>query len=581
MSRYIATVDLYDYFDAGATPDKPGRDAFRRGEKRFAEKTNHLLDTLRRFEAHATFFASGWLAEVYPGIMQRIACEGHEIGLVGYTHQPPDCMNGPEELARELRMARDSFRRIGIDGIVGYRSPGRSSARTVPWLRAALKSQGFVYDASDAEDGGREPESEIEFVPIDRNEAIWQVSRTWLVTETGRAAVGDSSVLMGLTDSDCDLLLNQAITRAGEPFVLRLRLRDLVAAPVARATVAAGRVTDAEDANAFAPGVSDESLTERLPAILSRARFVPVATYLRVGAVEKGGTANAGDFPASLNAASAVGATATAPRSGGGTELRPGRAERVVTGVSFIIPCYNEAASVPALLERLDDLTERAGTRYRFQVIFVDDCSSDNTFEILEHAASGHPDWTVARHRENRGIAAAIETGKGLAKYGIVGSVDADGTYDVREVPHMLALLDEDADMVVASPYHSEGAVEGVPAWRLVPSRVLSFLYRRLLRNKLSTYTACFRFWKAAAVQGISVESDGFLGIVELLVRLDRAGGRIREYPTVLRVRQHGASKLRFFRVMTDHLGLLAKLLTNSLRVSPTGGTSDAEEIHG
>jgi dolichol-phosphate mannosyltransferase len=137
-----------------------------------------------------------------------------------------------------------------------------------------------------------------------------------------------------------------------------------------------------------------------------------------------------------------------------------------------------------------------------------------------------------------------------------VASIDADLSYDPRELVHMLPLL-ATADVVTASPYHPAGGVKNVPRWRLSLSRTLSWLYRRLLRQDVHTWTACFRLYRRAAVVDLPQQYPGFLGTAELLVRVLRRGGRVVEHPCVLGVRRFGVSKLRVLRTIRDHLGLL------------------------
>ena len=126
----------------------------------------------------------------------------------------------------------------------------------------------------------------------------------------------------------------------------------------------------------------------------------------------------------------------------------------------------------------------------------------------------------------------------------------------------MIPLLGADADLVTASPYHPGGTVRNVPGWRLALSRTLSRLYRLILHHKLSTYTSCCRVYRRNAALQIRVRDTRFLGVAEFLARLDLAGGRIVEYPTTLKVRVLGTSKMKIVRTILGHLGLLVRLTT-------------------
>jgi len=124
----------------------------------------------------------------------------------------------------------------------------------------------------------------------------------------------------------------------------------------------------------------------------------------------------------------------------------------------------------------------------------------------------------------------------------------------------MIPLLTDGVDMVTASPYHPEGRVRNVPPWRLRLSRGASFLYRRILHQKLHTYTSCFRVYRRSAVLGLEAREKGFLGIAEMLAMLDLQGGKVVEYPTTLEVRLLGRSKMKLLWTIAGHLRILVRV---------------------
>ena len=157
-------------------------------------------------------------------------------------------------------------------------------------------------------------------------------------------------------------------------------------------------------------------------------------------------------------------------------------------------------------------------------------------------------------------MAAALLTGLRAAPTEIVASIDCDCSYDPDDIAGMLPLI-ENADLVTASPYHPSGRVMNVPPWRLFLSKVSSWLYRRVLRQKLYTYTSCFRLYRRSVVVDLPVRETGFLGIAEILGKLDLCGSRIVEFPAVLEVRMLGRSKMKTVRTILGHLKLMTRLL--------------------
>jgi dolichol-phosphate mannosyltransferase len=151
-------------------------------------------------------------------------------------------------------------------------------------------------------------------------------------------------------------------------------------------------------------------------------------------------------------------------------------------------------------------------------------------------------------------------TGLREARTEIVCSIDCDCSYDPLELKHMIPLLAGDVDLVTASPYHPAGGVRNVPGWRLSLSSGASWLYRRVLRSPLHTFTSCFRVYRRSSVLDLPITQRGFLGMAEILGQLLLRNGRVVEHPAVLNVRLFGASKMKTLRTIAGHLRLMSQL---------------------
>ena len=121
-----------------------------------------------------------------------------------------------------------------------------------------------------------------------------------------------------------------------------------------------------------------------------------------------------------------------------------------------------------------------AGVRLRF--LFVDDCSTDTTSELLLKQFGGWSNAAILRHTVNLGITGAIRSGIAFADTEIVCSIDSDCTYDPCDLGRIVPMIAAGNDLVTASPYHPAGGVAGVPGWRLVLSKSASWLYRFAFR---------------------------------------------------------------------------------------------------
>ena len=119
--------------------------------------------------------------------------------------------------------------------------------------------------------------------------------------------------------------------------------------------------------------------------------------------------------------------------------------------------------------------------------------------------------------------------------------------------------------MVTASPYHGDGLVRNVPAWRLVLSRGLSAIYQRLLKQQLATWTSCFRVYRRRDILDLPLKEDGFLGTAELSAQLILHERIIAEHPATLEVRLFGVSKMKTVKAILSHLRLLSRITASKL----------------
>ena len=242
--------------------------------------------------------------------------------------------------------------------------------------------------------------------------------------------------------------------------------------------------------------------------------------------------------------------------------------------VSVVVPCYNEVAGIPNLADHLDRARKEL-REYDLDFVFVDDGSSDETYEVLlDHFA----DWETAkiiRHDENQGLMAAVLTGVKHGSGQIVCSIDSDCTYDPARLVDLLPHLGENIGAVTGSPYHPEGAILNVPRWRIWLSYAASWMYRNILRNRLYCYTSSFRAYRKSAIQDIELQNTGFVGTTEILWKLEQRGWQIEEAPSVLSVRQFGQSKIRTFQVALNHLKLMRRILFSRIR----GVSEKREEV--
>ena len=228
--------------------------------------------------------------------------------------------------------------------------------------------------------------------------------------------------------------------------------------------------------------------------------------------------------------------------------------------LSIIIPCYNEEDGIPQLAEQLTPAVKTLQEKYTVELIFVDDGSRDNTNALLQKY---FPSDIILTHETNKNLGAALRTGFAYAHGDIVAALDSDCTYHPSVIQQMLPLLDEHTHIVTVSPYHPQGSVENVPAYRLFLSKSVSAIYRLLLRADLHTYTAMVRVYKKEVIKNIHIQSNTFMGVTEILAKALLQGYTAKEMPVTLTARKFGISKLKTARAVRDHLKLIKSIVAH------------------
>jgi dolichol-phosphate mannosyltransferase len=233
----------------------------------------------------------------------------------------------------------------------------------------------------------------------------------------------------------------------------------------------------------------------------------------------------------------------------------------MTSSVSVVVPCYNESDGIPQLKEKLLPVVDQARRSYDVELIFIDDGSRDNTYELLVAAFASLPNTKVVRHEKNLNLGGAVRTGIAESKGEWIANLDSDCTYDPALLLPMLEKMRQGADLVTVSPYHPQGEVVGVPAYRMALSKSLTAMYRLLLRKQIYTFTALARVYRRSVVPQISSPANDFTCLAEMMLKSLKQDLKVEEVPASLSVRKFGESKMKTFKVIQAHLKLISRLL--------------------
>ncbi|TAM62513.1 glycosyltransferase family 2 protein [bacterium] len=229
--------------------------------------------------------------------------------------------------------------------------------------------------------------------------------------------------------------------------------------------------------------------------------------------------------------------------------------------VSLVIPAYNEGATLASNLESILRCTEAYRGRYRFELIVVDDGSTDGTYDAAEETARRHAAITLLRHDGNRGLGAALRTGFARARGRYVVTLDADLSYAPAEAIRLVeTLVDERADIALASVYMPGGSVVNVPWIRRLLSREANRFLSLAVNARLRTLTCMVRAYRAAVLPALGPTSDGMEANPEMLFAALRCGAKVVEVPARLewsRQRAQAGARLYPRRVTAQTLRIL------------------------
>ena len=179
--------------------------------------------------------------------------------------------------------------------------------------------------------------------------------------------------------------------------------------------------------------------------------------------------------------------------------------------VTIILPAFNEEAIIEKNIIVLYEYLETLKESYDWEVLLINDGSTDQTGALAESIAKSHKNMTVYHHKTNRNLGVAMRTGFNNSNGDYVVVLDIDLSYAPDHIGRLLSKIEEtEADMVIASPYMNGGKNTGVPFVRLVLSKPVNFLMRKASKLSIYTFTGMVRAYNGDFVRSVNTKSTTF-----------------------------------------------------------------------
>jgi len=221
--------------------------------------------------------------------------------------------------------------------------------------------------------------------------------------------------------------------------------------------------------------------------------------------------------------------------------------------ITVFFPAYNDADILPTLISRTVETVR--GLTDNYEILVVDDGSTDQTAAVLDSLRREYPSLRVIRHPDNLGYGAALQSGFRNAAKELIFYTDGDGQYDVHELRRFLFSLSSDVDVVQG---YKTGRADS--RLRVIAGRIYGGLAKALFRLRIKDVDCDFRLMRRKVIESVHLTCRSGAICVDLMSQIQNRGWRVLESPVSHYPRRHGRSQ--FFRV-----GPIARTLKDMFRL--------------
>jgi glycosyltransferase involved in cell wall biosynthesis len=243
--------------------------------------------------------------------------------------------------------------------------------------------------------------------------------------------------------------------------------------------------------------------------------------------------------------------------------------------VSFIIPFHNEEKNILPMVKRVYNFTR--SKKWQFEIIPVDDRSTDRSFEILKNLPKKYKNiFPIFRKKDNE------EKGNTMGKALVIGTKRAKGDYiiwtmgdladDIKTYSKIIEKLEDGYDMIFGSRYMPGGSRGNLDMIKAFLSSWGTVLARLLFGISVHDITNAFRGFRKNVFDSLILESAGFSISPEFAIKAHLAGFKLGEVPTVYTNRVEGVSSFKLYKMTKSYLEIYFQLFFRYLIIKKPYG---------
>jgi glycosyltransferase involved in cell wall biosynthesis len=200
--------------------------------------------------------------------------------------------------------------------------------------------------------------------------------------------------------------------------------------------------------------------------------------------------------------------------------------------VTLVVPAFNEAGTLLRSLQTVSQYMDTLRPHFAWNMVVVDDGSTDGTFDVIRAFAEAHSNVVAVRHSANRGLAEALKTAFARCTGDYIVTIDSDLTYSADHIGRLLDALEaSNAAIVTASPYMKGGHATGVPFVRLWLSILGNKFLSLAAHGKLATLTCMVRAYDASRLSSLIPEGHARDFNAEIVFQALRRHAPVEEIP--------------------------------------------------